>query len=179
MSEIARDYRLTVLVAMLAMVSCGPGSAPSQEYGRSEATGFGSHLRNELPAPAVAILEQADGFELLALNPSRKLKAVKGTFHGYRILGTTFIKDAETRKKLVSAFEKGVAENQGVVAACFNPRHGIRATRNRKQADFVVCFECDQVQLFGETQGEFLISSTPRALFDSVLRSSGVLLGDR
>ena len=135
--------------------------------------------RNVIPATAATILEQADHFELLSLDPRPQWEPAEGDFHRYKVLGTAVINDAETRKKIVCAFKRAVAENQEIVAACFNPRHGIRVTRNEKQADFVICFECAHVQVFGEVHRGFLITNSARGLFDSVLRSSGIPRADR
>jgi hypothetical protein len=113
------------------------------------------------------------------LNPHYQKRPTQDDFHGYRVRGITVITDRETRKNLVSAFQQGVVENQGMIAARFNPRHGIRVTRNGKQADFVICFECAQVQLFGTVEAHFLISSSPKALFDSMLLRAGISLADK
>ena len=134
---------------------------------------------NKIPRVSKAILEQADQFQLLSLDPVYQVKAVKDDFYGYKVLGTTLVKDAETRKKLVSAFERGVAENQGIMAACFNPRHGIHVTRGGKTADFVICFECDQVSVHGDVQGHFLITGSPQPVFDRALLNANVPLGRR
>jgi hypothetical protein len=136
-------------------------------------------IRNAIPAPAEAILEQADHFELLSLDPQLQLSPQGGDFHGYRILGSAVITDTETRKKLVFAFKKAIAENFGVEAACFNPRHGIRVTRNGKEADFVICFQCAQVEVYGDVQSHILISNSAQQLFDRVLVSQGVPVADR
>jgi hypothetical protein len=145
--------------AVVAMAACGNG--------------------NVIPAPAATILEHADHFELLSLDPRPQWEPVEGDFHRYKVLGTVTINDPETRKKLVTAFKRAVAENQDYVAACFNPRHGIRVTRNGKQVDFVICFQCAQAEVFGEVYTRLLIANSARALFDSVLQSSGIPLADR
>ena len=160
-----------VVVGAVAMAACGAGS---EERGHLQAYDSANEVRNVIPATAAAILEQADHFELLSLSPSYQHKVVKGNFHGYRVLATAAINDPETRKKLVSAFKKAVAENGGIVAKCFNPRHGIRVSRNEKHEDFVICFECYQVRMSGEVRGGFLITGSAQPLFDSVLHSSGV-----
>jgi hypothetical protein len=134
---------------------------------------------NVVPAPAAEFLEHADRLEVLSLDPQLHLQAAEGDFHGYKILGTVVIADSETRKKLISSFEQAVAENDGVSAACFNPRHGIRAARNDKHADFVICFECDQVEVFGDVQAEFPIANSAEKVFDSVVRSNGVQPADK
>jgi hypothetical protein len=165
-----------VAVAVVAMAACGSNSRDREHLAAHDST---IEVRNVIPAIAAAILEQADQFELLSLNPDHQQKPAEGDFHGYGILGTALIKDIETRKELVSTFKKAVTENQGMVAACFNPRHGIRVARNGKHADFVICFECGQVYVSGDVQGKFLITSSAQPLFDSVLRSSGVPVAKR
>ena len=136
--------------------------------------GSNASSKNKIPATAAAILEQPDYFELLSLNPEYQHTTSRSNFHGYRVLGRAAITDSEDRKKLVSAFERGVAENQGMIAACFNPRHGISVTRNGKRADFVICFECDQVESHRVVEAHFLISSSPKELFDSMLVHYGI-----
>jgi hypothetical protein len=165
-----------VVAAFIVMEGCGPGTLEHGQSGAHEST---SKSRNVIPATVAAILEQADHFDLLSLDPHFRGKAAKDDFHGYKVLGTAVIEDPETRKRIASAFKRAVAENQGYMAACFNPRHGIRVTRNMKQADFVICFECAQVEVFGENYGRFLISNSAQPLFDSVLRSSGIPREDR
>ena len=127
-----------VLLAASSITGCAPGT---QDRGQPDTYYSPRSSTNVIPANAAIILEQGDHFELLSLDPRRQEHAAEGDFHGYRVLGAAFISDVETRKKLVSAFEKAVAENEGIMAACFNPRHGMRVTRNKKQVDFVICFE--------------------------------------
>ena len=69
-------------------------------------------------------------------------------------------------------------ESEGDAAACFNPRHGLRVTRNGKTIDFVICFECFQVKVFGgdKDEGGFRITDTPQPSFDKVLRDAKVPL---
>jgi WG containing repeat len=163
-----------MIIVVTAIVCMTAFASPSRDPRHFEACDSATEDRNVIPEAAAAILEQADHFELLSLNPDYQQIAAEGDFHGYRVLRTAFIDDAETRKKLVSTFKQAVAENQGIEAACFNPRHGIRVTRKEKQADFVICFECNQVHVRGAVQGTFLITHSAQPLFDSVLRSKGV-----
>lgn len=125
---------------------------------------------SRIPVKSKAILERADQFQLLSLEPRFQRESTPDDFHGYRVLGAMPIRDAKTRKRLVAAFEKGIAGNDGVLAACFNPRHGIIVTRNDQQADLVICFECFQFQVHGVDHGTFSISDSPRELFNQVLR---------
>jgi hypothetical protein len=132
--------------------------------------------KNHIPTGARETLEHADQFELLSLSPEHLREPAKIDFHGFKVLGQIYIKDAAVRRKLVLAFERGVRENDGVIAACFNPRHGIHVVHNGKTADFVICFECRQVHAYGDDGGEFLISDSPQPVFDGVLREAHVPL---
>jgi hypothetical protein len=126
-----------------------------------------------IPAAAAAILEQPDQFELLSLNPQGRAGAAGVNYHGTTVIRTVVVNDPETRRRLLSSFERAVAENQGTAAACFNPRHGIRVTRKQKQVEFVICFECNRVRVFGVVQGEFLLTNSAQPFFDSVLGNKG------
>jgi hypothetical protein len=110
---------------------------------------------------------------LLSLDPRLQIPPENGSFHGYRVLNRVTISETNTRQKLVSALLQGMRENSGTLAACFNPRHGINAIHKGHQADLVICFECLQVQLFGDAQGEFLVSRSPQAFFDVTLKANG------
>lgn len=139
--------------------------------------------RNKIPHELQAILKQADQFELLSLNPTELPQDTipKDSFHDWEVLGQTIVKNAETRKQLIAAFKKGVEENEGIVAACFTPRHGFRVTHGSKTADFVICFECLQVHAYIGDQWEksFLITASPQDLFDSVLKEAKVSLAEK
>ncbi len=133
---------------------------------------------NTIPGEARLILEQAEEFELLSIDPGRPQEKPKDDFHAYIVLGKTLVKDAGTRKSLIEAFKKGVSED-AEPAWCFIPRHGIRATHGGKTADFLICFECQQVRLYyGDKKEEhgFLITDFPQPVFNKVLTDAGVPL---
>jgi hypothetical protein len=134
-----------------------------------------------IPDELQTILEKGEQFELLSLSPGYRQVKPEDAFHGWKVLGKTTVKDTEARKKLVAAFKKGVEENKGIVAACFNPRHGIRVTQDGKTTDFVVCFECAQVQVFAGDKQEkgLLITNSPPSVFDSVLKEANVPLAEK
>jgi hypothetical protein len=131
---------------------------------------------SRIPGKSKAILERADEFQLLSLEPRFQRGSKPDDFHGYKVLGAMPIRDAKTRKRFVAAFEKGITQNDGVIAACFNPRHGIIVTRNGQQADFVICFECFQFQVYGVDHGTFSIGDSPRELFNQALRDAQIPL---
>jgi hypothetical protein len=133
---------------------------------------------HKIPDAARAILEKAEAFELLSLDPVEPKEKVKDDFHGWKVLGKTTVKEAASRKQVVESFEKGVSEYKEGPAKCFNPRHGIRVTHEGKTADFVICFECAQthVSVKGEKVETFLVSQSPADVFNEVLKKAGVPL---
>ncbi len=160
-------YRLVVLLALpLFMISTLVRAADKE---------------NKIPDELQTILEKADKFELLSLSPEHVQEKPKDGFHGWRVLGKTAVTEADARKNLVAAFKKGVADNKGIAAACFNPRHGIRATHDGKSVDFVICFECYQVQTYVGDKREkgFLIADSPASTFDAVLKEAKVPLAEK
>lgn len=137
---------------------------------------------DEIPGELQAMLEKAEVFELLSVSPAR-LQEKTGDefyFHGWKVLGRTRVKDPEERRKLVEAFRSGVEENQGIGAACFKPRHGIRVANRGKTADFVICFECYRVQVFVDDRGQngLLVTRSPEPVFNGALREARLPLSE-
>ena len=63
----------------------------------------------------------------------------KDTFRRWKVLGKTAVKDADARKALLAALDKGIADHAEksrkevemgllVESGCFQPRHALRAT---------------------------------------------------
>lgn len=141
---------------------------------------MGLDVPNRLPDAIRDVLANADQFELLSLEPSAGPTREAGHFWGWRVLGSVVVSAAD-RDALLSALEQGIAENGGWVAACFIPRHGIRAAQGGSSADLVVCFECAQVYLYpdGKWSGSVLVTGTPQPVFDRVLSAAGVQLAEK
>ncbi len=135
---------------------------------------------NRLPTAAEQALQDSADFELLSLEPNAE-KTEGNVFHGWNVLGATPIKDSEIRQKLISHFKAGVAENDGRVAACFAPRHGIKSTNDGKTYEFVICFECYQVQWYidGQRSDGFLITDSPQPTFDEILKDENIPLAKK
>ena len=59
-------------------------------------------------------------------------------------------------------------------AACFIPRHGVRAGRQGAELELVICFECNQARVYPE--GWTTISDRPRAIIGQLLQAAGIPL---
>lgn len=132
----------------------------------------------DMPADVKAALEKATEWELYSLHPEQTQEEPKDAFHKWRVLGKTSVKDADTRKTLLAALEKGAKDNDGTEARCFNPRHGIRVKAGDKTIDLVICFECYQTVVFtgDEHTGKFLTMRSPQPALDKVLTDARVPL---
>jgi hypothetical protein len=162
--------------AILAFCSCGTNSAS----------------RSKIPDDVNAALEKAESFELFSLDPDEipadsadssesgpsSAKKDEQRFQIWPALGSTTITDKAQREKLIAALQKGVAENDGMAAACFNPRHGIRVKHAGKVYDVVICFECMSASTYVDNvrRKGFLVTRTPQPEFDAVLKAANVPL---
>jgi hypothetical protein len=140
--------------------------------------------QNRIPEAVERLFDKAETFELYSLDPERrtdkegKVVEVKDGFHGWQVLGKTEVKGEAERKRLVDALRLGAEDNFGMVAGCFIPRHGLRLKGGGKMVDLVICFQCLQVQVFGdgEKQKGFLTTGEPQKEFDATLKVAGVKL---
>ena len=111
-----------------------------------------------LPADTEQVLRGASALEIFALDPmplpEEKRSAASTTdLHGYPILGRAKLTDARARQELVDLVMRGIRESDGRVAACFNPRHGVRAEHDAKVVDLVICYECLSMSIHTRTSG--------------------------
>ncbi|HEY2589135.1 MAG TPA: hypothetical protein VGI81_25555 [Tepidisphaeraceae bacterium] len=128
---------------------------------------------------ALRPLDGAERYELFSLEPWMGVPAPgAGWFCNHAILGRVVITDRAVQDRLNTALRAGAWESDGSVGACFNPRHGIRVTHAGVNTDYLICFECRQVQVWrdGKLSHTFLTAPTPQPPFDDVLRAAGVPL---
>ena len=170
------------------------------------ATSQGARGDHKEVAAARSILEKADKWDLLALETDSlpgKTKEARITFlalewffgwprfHDWLIRGTIQITDADTRKNLLAALNKGIDEaeakarkerEEGLLTStgCFQPRHGIRATHDGKTVDFLICFKCTPIYIFADGKKHVIYTRpSPQDTFDRVLRDAKVSVAPR
>ncbi|MFK7779213.1 MAG: hypothetical protein QM501_13995 [Gimesia sp.] len=134
---------------------------------------------NKLPSQASEALHNATTFELFSLEPSEGEKESNSSnFHGWNILGSHKITDLAVRNRILEALEAGIAENDGRVAACFAPRHGIRVKYKGEQHDFVICFQCYSGKWYTDNKRNegITLTSSPQPIFDRTLKDASVPL---
>lgn len=138
-----------------------------------------------LPRKAAAKIEKAmagaSKLELLSLHggePDGSLAEdvpwVK--FHGYAVLGTLDLSNAPERSAVIKDVAHAIASSPVYMAACFFPRHGLRATlETGEQIDLLICFECATVYRFSSGKKLRLsITDEPASLLNSLLEKAGI-----
>ena len=114
---------------------------------------------------------------LVSLKPDHR-SISPDKLHGWEVLGRVDLNDPMERRQLVLALNDGIAESDGTVAGCFNPRHAIVWTDGTDTEEFVICFECLSISVYNNgTRGDgFLTTSSPQPQFDQLLERHGVAL---
>src|SRR6266542_3342151 len=132
------------------------------------------------PGDSYSIFNGSQRLTLFSLDPSPvEGEKSKETFHGYKVLGKVLIADpglqTDVKKSLYRAINYG-----SMPAACFNPRHGLRAEMNGKSVDLVICFECSCLILYaGKEKGVAVISSIrAEGLYNRIMRDAGVVINE-
>ena len=156
-----KTQHLALAVAVLVLAGCG------SESGRLDTSG--------LPTELQSVLEGDHVIELFSLNPEPPDKTTVDKFHGWEVLGQAQL-DQESAAKITTALLDGIANAPNYVAACFNPRHGLRITGDENSIDVVICFECVQVYVYsGETRlANLRVAQSPLKSFDAVVNSHGL-----
>jgi hypothetical protein len=94
-----------------------------------------------------------------------------------RVLVKTTLK-TENCKTILAALDKGIKDAPNRAAACFKPRHGVRATHDGKTVDLVICFVCFVILI--DVDGKFernpKVTGSPQEAFGEVLTAAKVPL---
>jgi hypothetical protein len=150
----ARSISLLVLAAVVALAFIGPLIT--------------AKLHNVIPPDAAQALQTATKGTLYSL----KISAAPGpisekAFHNCDVLGQTELNEKQLATA-TEAFQSAVASwnPTGGIAACFNPRHGLRVTANGHTYDFVLCYECKQLYIYEDDKNmaSLQVGGTPDVL---------------
>jgi hypothetical protein len=117
----------------------------------------------ELIVELTKILESADRIDLLRLKPQRTPREEKDPetgFHDYEIRGESRVDDEKDRRKIAEFLGNTFHWDKLRVALCFNPGYGVRAKLGKETWDFLICFHCNQVQVYRDRK---FYSSLPLA----------------
>ncbi len=137
-------------------------------------------LKTYIPEEIMNALSKSEEFELYSLR--HKLLGGEDTskegskYNYYFVLGKMTVKDADTRKKIVEAFQKSAEVEDDEIESGFAPRHGIRFKKDGKTIDFVISFESSQVRVYinDKFSNIYPINDSARDTFNKVLKDAKI-----
>ena len=134
--------------------------------------------RNSIPSDLSAALRNAPVLDLHSLDPAVRDEEPVSSFHMWKDLGSTDVSATNVRSRLLDSLDAAVTDNDGVVAACFEPRHGLRGVYEGKTYDVIICFKCYQAYWYidGVKQPAFLLTNIAKETFDTILIDGNVEL---
>jgi hypothetical protein len=127
-----------------------------------------------LPESAVAVLDGADQYKIFALEPHpSNPQPGDPLFHGNLILAEADVKDPNARENISAIVNSGVRKG-GSQSKCFNPRHGIHATRAGRTVDLLICYECPAIEVRDDSANVMLTTGDVQSELDEAFRAAGV-----
>jgi hypothetical protein len=92
-------------------------------------------------------------------------------FHQYPIRKQVLITDPDEGRKLASEVSVAMRE-RAEPAKCFDPHHALRVRKGDIYFDLVICYGCNQVELWGASYAGKIVSSSDRsqAALDAALK---------
>jgi len=134
--------------------------------------------RNELPRRVWQRLHSAKSVTLYSLypevgrSPEKDMPWVDGVrwdellalrrFRGYPIMGEFECSDPSLLKRIASDLREGT-QREGSPFMCFLPRHGVLLSDSEGTLELVICFQCQQLELYedGEPASHHILEVEP------------------
>ena len=104
-----------------------------------------------MPSPAENALSSPSKVILYSLTPAGNDWKGVNSFHGYRVLGKVML-EGEEAFQVSNEFKQAVFRADGSVASCFDPRHGLQVADKTHTFDFVLCYECRQMEIYEDNK---------------------------
>lgn len=120
------------------------------------------------------LIHRSGSLVIYSLDPQRHEAPPLDNFYGYKIIGQKEVTDFGDRKELLNKLAESIRQSTGWVAACFNPRHGLRFKENDTQIDLVICFECNSSRAYGTTHNNILLTGVGNSTFNTFLDKSQI-----
>lgn len=102
---------------------------------------------NKLPPEAEQALRAPGKVTLYSLEPWDEPTPSDKTLQNVKVLGRTEL-DREQGATAIAEFKSAVSGWDGLIAACFDPRHALRVKAKAHTYDFLLCYECHQLYIY-------------------------------
>ncbi len=117
---------------------------------------------NRLPDDAADALREAQSGVLYSLEPWTEPEASGPKLEGFAVLGKTEL-TANAFLSAVNEFETVVERSDGIVAACFDPRHALEVTSGGHRYRLLLCYACHQMAVFRDGKRIAMLSASGSA----------------
>jgi hypothetical protein len=133
--------------------------------------GFLTHAeatRPRLPAEVFRALDTPTEITLYSTDPDSRAFHwwFSRWFYGYRIIGQVAVADLVQRRQVATVVRHAAQTYTGDTKCIFSPRHAVRLFSGSKTYDFLICFECSQMEVYSGDQfvAKLSIDGSPEAL---------------
>jgi hypothetical protein len=121
-----------------------------------------------LPADVFRALDTPTEITLYSTNPDSRVFhwSFSRWFHGYRIIGKVSVLDPIQRRQVAAVVRRAAQTYIGDTKCVFSPRHAVRLSSGNKTYDFLICFQCLQMEVYSgdELVNKLSIGGSPDAL---------------
>jgi hypothetical protein len=130
-----------------------------------------------LPAEVDQALASPTAVTLYSTNPDSRAfhRWFTRWFHGHRILGQVSIVDPAQQRQVTSVVRRTAQTYLFDTKCIFSPRHAVRLSSGPKTYDFLICFECSQMEVYSNDRliTQLSASGSPD-LFNRILHAAHV-----
>ena len=120
------------------------------------------------------IIESHNSIEFYTLEPSTKLDS-GNSFHGFPVLDKKQLTEEKHVATIVNNLYESINKNEGLIAECFFPRHGLKIKNKNEEIDLVICFQCSHMRVYAKEETTVLIEGGNK-VFDQVARQLNMTL---
>ena len=155
--------RVAFLLFILAISACAP--IRTEKLSESE---------------VLQILATSDSAVLYSLEPWTSPNTAGERLQGFLVRGKTELDHSKTQEA-TTAFKDAIlaweSSGNNFAAACFDPRHALRIVSNEHTYDFLLCYQCLQLEVFedDESVAWFGVMGSP-AVLNEMLASANIPL---
>lgn len=120
-------------------------------------TGNAKSPKPSLPAEVLRAMETSTSFDLLSLHPDESAAHWFNTkFQGYRVLGRIAVTRPEDRRQIIQSVRRGISDFHGFDNKCaIRPRHGLHVVSGTTTYDFLICYECEKIEVVSGERSVF------------------------
>jgi hypothetical protein len=127
------------LLLMMAVASIGTAWLIYHTY----------HPANHFSERQLRPFFEAQEWIIYSLDPSVfRDESLQDSFHGFFALGSHRENTPRLLQEVVQELNDAAEKWTGGIDKCFNPRHGIRVSKDGKNFDLSICYECSRVHIY-------------------------------